>query len=151
MKYFGIVLVILALFIAILPQFTTCESQGKYITLANGSTIPMKCSWTAKAELAVGVPLFAVGAMMSFNRRRDNLLSLSVLGTILGVAVLLLPTTLIGVCSSNMLCNTVMKPALLASGGLVTAISLGGLWVSIGAKRSMYEFNQAGHKEYQGK
>jgi hypothetical protein len=150
-KYFGIVLVALALLIAILPQFTTCESQGKYITLASGATTPMKCSWTAKAELAVGVPLFAVGAMMSFNRRRENLLSLSVLGTILGVAVLLLPTSLIGVCSSNMLCNTVMKPTLLASGGIATVICLGGVWVSIGAKRSMYEFNQTGHKEYQGK
>jgi hypothetical protein len=136
-KYFGIVIVVLALLVAILPQFTTCESQGKYITMANGMTTPMKCSWTAKAELAVGVPLFAVGAMMAFNRRKENFLSLSVLGVILGVAVLLLPTSLIGVCSSNMLCNTVMKPTLLAAGGLVTSISLGGLWVSIGAKRSI--------------
>jgi hypothetical protein len=151
LKYFGIVLVALALLIAILPQFTTCESQGKYITMASGATTPMKCSWTAKAELAVGVPLFAVGAMMSFNRRRENLLSLSVLGTILGVAVLLLPTSLIGVCSSNMLCNTVMKPVLLAAGGLATTISLGGLWVAIMSKRSTYEFNQVSHKEYQGK
>jgi hypothetical protein len=151
LKYFGIVIVVLALLVAIFPQFTTCESQGKYITMASGATTPMKCSWTAKAELAVGVPLFAVGAMMAFNRRKENFLSLSVLGVILGVAVLLLPTSLIGVCSSNMLCNTVMKPTLLAAGGLVTTISLGGLWVSIGAKRSMYEFNQAGHKEYPGK
>lgn len=151
MKYFGIVIAVVALLVAILPQFTTCESQGKYITLASGSTTPMKCSWTAKAELAVAVPLFAVGAMMSFSRRRENLLSLSILGVILGFAALLLPTTLIGVCSSNMLCNTVMKPTLLASGSIVTAFSLVGLWVSVGAKRREHELNQSGSKEYPGK
>jgi hypothetical protein len=49
-RWLGIALVVIALGIAIIPQFTTCESQGKIITLANGNTIPMKCTWTARAE-----------------------------------------------------------------------------------------------------
>jgi hypothetical protein len=148
MKYLGIVLLVVALLVAILPQFTTCESQGKVITMANGMTIPMKCSWTAKAELTTGIPLFAVGAMMTFSRRKESKISLSVLGTILGIAVLMLPTSLIGVCSSNMLCNTVMKPTLLASGSLITAVGLTGLVVSIGMKRGVNELSQIRSKEY---
>ena len=56
-RVLGIVLVIFALGIAIVPHFTDCFSQGSVLKLANGNTQPMKCHWTAQAEIAVGVPL----------------------------------------------------------------------------------------------
>jgi hypothetical protein len=135
LKLLGIAILVTALIIAIVPQFTTCESQGKAITLANGTTIPMKCKWTAQAELGMSVPLLAVGALLTTNRRKESRLSLSILGIVLGMVVMLIPTYLIGVCQTLMACHTIMKPVLLAAGGVVTGASLGGLWVSQRAER----------------
>ena len=128
---FGIALLALALAIIIIPQYTSCEHHGKHITLANGKEIPMKCNWTAKSEIVVGVTLAVVGAMMTFSRRKESLRNLASLGVVLGVFAILLPTDhLIGVCTSNMECHTVMKPAMIALGSVVVVISLLGLAVS---------------------
>ena len=58
-------IVVLAIGIGVLPQFTDCLSQGRMLTLEIGRQIPMKCHWTAQAEIALAVPLLAVGAMMT--------------------------------------------------------------------------------------
>ena len=130
-KYFGIVLIVLALAIGIIPAFTDCQSQGKAITLANGKTIPMKCHWTGIAEAANAVPMLAVGTMMVLpNRRKDNILILGVMGSILGVLAIMLPNGMIGVCQSQMLCNTVMKPTVTALGSLGIVVSIGAVIVS---------------------
>lgn len=121
----GIAIIVFALAIAIVPQQTTCESNGKFLTLANGNTLPMKCSWSAKAEIAAGVPLLAVGVMMITSRRKESLKNLSIMGAILGAFVMAIPTNLIGVCSSQMPCNLIMKPSLVGLGAVATAASLG--------------------------
>jgi len=129
-RVLGITLLIMALIIGIVPQFTTCESQGKAITLANGTTVPMKCKWTAQAELGASLPLLAVGTLVITNRRKESRRNLSILGISLGILVLLIPTILIGVCQTLMVCHTIMKPVLLTAGGVVTAVSLVGLLTS---------------------
>ena len=129
-KYLGIVLIVLALVIAILPGFTDCQSQGKSITLANGTTVPMKCHWTGVGEIATGVPLLAVGSIMTVTRRKGNLRILGTLGVVLGIFAVMLPNTLIGVCQTSMLCHTVMQPALTVLGSLAIAGSLGALVLS---------------------
>jgi hypothetical protein len=127
-KVTGILIVALALVIGILPQFTDCLSQGKAIALPNGKTMPMKCHWTSQAELALAAPLLALGGLVTVNRRREALRSLAVLGIVLGALVILVPSTLIGVCgSADMLCNMVERPALIFAGILVVAISVGAL------------------------
>jgi hypothetical protein len=132
MKVLAVILAILAISIAALPQFTDCESQGRQLTLADGRTIPMKCHWTARAELATGFPLFTVAAIQFFSKRRETHLALGILGAILGAIVILLPTSLIGVClSADMLCNSLMKPALILIGSLVVVISL--VFIILGA------------------
>jgi hypothetical protein len=123
----GIALVLIALAVMIVPAFSDCQSQGKSITLANGKTIPMKCHWSARAELAVGAPLLVVGALFPFTRRKSGLYILSILGVVLGAVVILIPNYLIGVCSTAMPCNTVMQPTLSILGGLAVVGSLGGL------------------------
>jgi len=125
MKTLGAFLILLALIVGAVPLFTDCQSQGKALTLANGRTIPMKCHWTATAEIAMAVPLLVVGGLMTFNRRQETLRALSIVGIVLGVFVILLPTNLIGVCMNpDMLCNSVMKPTLILAGALITAASL---------------------------
>ena len=125
MKVAGILIVILALAVGIVPQFTDCQSQGKALALANGNTVPMKCHWTAMAALAMAVPLLALGGIMAFSRRKETQRALSALGVAMGAIVALLPTALIGVCANGMmLCNNTMQPTLLFSGTLIGATSL---------------------------
>jgi len=124
-RFFGIALVVVALAIAIVPQFTDCESQGKMITLANGKQISMKCHWTARAEIAIGAPLVIVGGMLAASRRKESQRNLAILGIGLGALTMLTPTYLIGVCTTpTMTCYTAMRPALLAAGGLAAAVSV---------------------------
>ena len=131
LRTLGMIILVSALVTAILPQFTTCESQGRAITLDNGTIVAMKCKWTARAELAPAVPLMAAGAMMMIFRRRETLRALSILAVILGIFVLLIPTVLIGVCQTLMVCHTIMKPVLLTAGGFMTAAGLLALGLSL--------------------
>ena len=128
MKVPGILIVLLAIAIAIVPVFNNCSSDGKFLTLANGNQVPMKCFWTALAEIAMGIPLVAVGGLLAFSRRKETRRSLTILGAILGVFVILLPTILIGVCAMpNASCNKILLPAMLFAGILVIVASLGSL------------------------
>jgi hypothetical protein len=128
MKAIGVILVILALVIGIVPLFSDCASQGRAIELPNGRTIPMKCHWTGRAEVAVAIPLAVVGLLIITLRQRETLRALSALGVTLGAMAMLLPTSLIGVCmSADMVCNMLMKPALLFAGALTVATGVVGL------------------------
>jgi hypothetical protein len=122
MRAIGAIILILALVIGIVPQFTDCLTQGKAITLPNGNSLPMKCHWTRQAEVAVALPLFVVGGLTIFSRRKQTLRALAMVGLALGVATILIPSYLIGVCASaEMICNMLMKPILLFSGVLIVA------------------------------
>jgi len=63
MKVAAIVIMLLAVAIAAVPQFTDCLADGRQLTTADGRQIPMKCHWTARAELGLGLPILAVGAL----------------------------------------------------------------------------------------
>jgi hypothetical protein len=116
------ILIILALIVGIVPQFTDCLAQGKTITLPNGNSLPMKCHWTRQAEVAVALPLLVIGVLMLIVRRRETLRALAVVGLALGAASILIPAYLIGVCAgAEMICNMLMKPILLFAGVLIVA------------------------------
>jgi hypothetical protein len=100
----------LAAIIAVVPQLTDCGES-------------MRCHWTAQASIAVGIPMAASGVLAAFGRSKAARRSLAVVGSIMGACSILLPTSLIGVCASDMmLCNLVMKPTLILSGMLVIAL-----------------------------
>ena len=125
MKIAAAAIIVLAIVIGVVPQFTDCQSQGRAITLANGKTVPMKCHWTAQAALAMTLPLLGLGTVTAVSRRKESRRIISALGVLLGGAVILLPTYLIGVCGNGMmLCNNTMQPTLLFSGILIGATSL---------------------------
>ncbi len=128
-KVFGITLAVLALALAIVPHYTDCQSQGDVITLANGKTLAMKCHWTGVAEIGVAVPLAMIGGIMTvFRRKKQNYMMLSVLGIALAGVALSFPTYMIGTCSMpTHMCNTAMKPALLAIGSVAAVVSVGAL------------------------
>jgi hypothetical protein len=134
MKIIGVIVVALALVVAIVPRFTDCQSQGGAITLPNGKTIPMKCHWTGRAEMATAGPVAAVGVLLATSRRKRTIRTLAAIGLVLGLSVILLPATLIGVCASDqMICNMIMRPTLIFAGILVIAASAVALLAARGA------------------
>ena len=125
MKVVAVLIVLLAIGIAVVPQFTDCQSQGRAIELPNGRTVAMKCHWTGEAELGLALPIAVVGGLLGFGRRRETYRFLGILGLVLGIVAILLPTLLIGVCASaDMICNSVMRPALILMGTLISALSI---------------------------
>ena len=139
-RFVGAVLIVLALVIGVVPQYFNCQHDGKALTVAaagamGGSsgamtagatkTVPMKCFWTARAAIAVAVPLGIVGLFLAFARRKGGTRALSVLAIASGAFAMLLPTSLIGVCSlATASCNQVMQPTLLLTGGLTIVAGL---------------------------
>jgi hypothetical protein len=124
-KFLGIALIVLALAIAIVPVFTDCQSQGNSLTTTTGKIVPMKCHWNGIAEIGVAVPLLAVGVLMTINRRKTNLITMGILGIVLGGIVIIFPNGLIGVCAmATMICHSVMKPALTVLGSLAVVVSI---------------------------
>jgi hypothetical protein len=127
-------MIALALVTGIVPAFTDCQSQGRQLTLENGRQIPMKCHWSGLAEIALAAPLLATGLFMTFSRRKETFRNMGVLGTILGIGVIMVPTRLIGVCGNpDMICNAVMKPTLILTGSV--AIALGAIAVALPSLR----------------
>lgn len=115
----GSFLVVFALAAGILPAFTDCWSQGRSLTTTAGKVVPMKCHWTAIAELAIAVPLGLAGIFTAFSKTKEARRVIGFLGIVLGALVVLFPTYLIGVCANpNMDCNKIMKPGLILTGGL---------------------------------
>ncbi len=134
MRVVAAILIIAALVVAIVPQFTDCLSQGRTLQLANGNTTPMKCHWTAQAMIALGTLLAGVGVLLAFSKRRESQRHLGLLAGLSGVVVVLVPTVIIGVCANNaMLCNSLMQPILILSGVITAALGMG---VAVVSQRS---------------
>jgi hypothetical protein len=124
-KTMGIFIVGLALVIGIVPLFTDCLSQGRMLTTTAGTNVPMKCHWTAIAEIGLAIPLALVGLFNIFSKRKETLQALNILAPVLGALVIAFPTVLIGVCAKpDMICNMIMRPALILAGTLTILSSL---------------------------
>jgi hypothetical protein len=124
-KTMGVVSIVMALVLGIVPAFTDCLSQGRILELANGKTVPMKCHWTGIAEIGVAIPLGLVGLSQIFSKRKETYNLSSLFGVLLGALAIAFPTFLIGVCANpDMLCNMIMKPTLIAAGSIAMAASL---------------------------
>ncbi len=155
MKVLALLIVLAGLVIAIVPQSTNCESQAddgatasaggrttlvapvadtaapatlfaSMTTVASSSIVPkMKCLWSARGGLVVGITLAVVGGLLFFARRRETRRALAIVSACLGLFAILVPTSLIGTCGSEaMICNTTMKPIMLVAGGIALAASV---------------------------
>ena len=132
MKILGVVLIAAALVMAVVPPLTDCESAGRALTLANGNQIPMKCHWTGQAAQGMALPLFAVGALVLVNKRREVIRNLGIVGLGLGALAILLPTVLIGVCANpDMICHTTMRPVMILTGTIVGLASAAAIFLPV--------------------
>lgn len=141
MKLTGALVVALALVVGVVRQFTHCKTGSMVAAGAGASHVttaaavtpaqPMHCYWSARAEIAVALPLAAAGLLLLFSRRKESRRALWAMTGMLGAMAMLIPTVLIGVCPTpTAVCRTTMRPTLLAAGGLIVALSLAGLVVN---------------------
>lgn len=128
-KITGALIIVLALAIGIVPLFTDCLSQGLQLTTSAGMKVPMKCHWTAIAEIGVAIPLALIGIMSFISKHKETLRAINTVGAAMGALAILFPTALIGVCSNPAhLCNMVERPALILGGTLVLGVTLFNLY-----------------------
>lgn len=101
-----------------------CEGM---LELVNGKQVPMRCHWTAHAEMLMGGVVIVVGVMLAFAKERETYRRLSNLVSILGVFVALIPLYIIPTCMNpEMSCNIGTKPALLILAGLAFILGIVG-------------------------
>jgi hypothetical protein len=130
MKILAAVLIVAGFVTMVAPSFYNCAAEGKTIQLPGGRTIPMKCLWTARAEMGMGAMGLFAGILLLISRNLESRKFLSLLAFVLGIFVILFPTTLIGVCGNpEMPCASVMKPILLLTGFVMGALGIiGTVW-----------------------
>jgi hypothetical protein len=123
----GILFIILGGLIAIGPQtiFPVCEVHmaGPASMSIPAGTV-MKCHWAARAELGVGFLIGLIGVFLIIFQSRQIRLGLSLALILNGILALLIPTALIGVCSSaHMTCRSLTLPALIIISSVIIVAS----------------------------
>ena len=125
MKLIASVLIVAGLVLIFVPSFYTCQADGKAIQLPDGRSIPMKCLWTARAEIGMGVLQLVVGSLLLISRNLESKRFLSILTIILGIFIILFPAALIGICiNPKMSCVVFMKPVLSLIGALTGSLGI---------------------------
>ena len=135
MKVLGVVLIVLALFAAIFPQFYTCEAHGFAIELPKG-TIPMRCLYAAHAMTALGIMVAIMGGGLLYFKEKGPRTILSILGIVGGLFILLTvtraPAVGIGICvNPDMPCVIYMRPAIYTVAPLIMAVSAAALGITL--------------------
>jgi hypothetical protein len=122
-RVLGILIIVVAIGIAVIPQSTKCPS----------STMP--CNYTAKAEMALSLPVLVEGLVLALYPRESHV-GLSFVGLGLGISVILVAYALIGVCRSMGApdCQTLMQPSLLLLGVMLILANASLLWISLRKK-----------------
>lgn len=121
----GIATAVLGFLIVITPIILpVCEGL---LELASGKQVPMRCHWTARAEMLLGVLIFIIGLMITFLKNPQERRRLHHLVAMLGAATILTPIFIIPTCMNpDMACNLATKPALIILGGVVLLVGMAG-------------------------
>lgn len=125
----GISFIILGALIALGPQtiFPICGAGifgQKAMHNSDETDLLMKCFYTGRAVIGVGILILAVGLLLLLFRKKQIRFGLSLAAGLNGILTLLIPTALIGVCSDvHAPCHALTLPALSILGSTVIALS----------------------------
>jgi len=125
----GALFIVLGLLVAIGPQtiFQPCLDVMQICVdgVASKTFMPMKCYWSAMAEIGPGAAIAILGLLLLFLKQSQIRLGIIFAQTLLGVMVILFPTKLIGVCAVKTHdCNLLFYPMMIVLGSLIIALSL---------------------------
>jgi hypothetical protein len=114
---FALIISILGLLVAVAPYtFAKVCDIGEKV---------MKCHWTARAELFVGLAVAALALLKLVSDNGQYQLALNAGIALNAVGVILFPTALIGVCGkATMHCHSVTQPTLIVLGILIILATL---------------------------
>ena len=115
----SIAFLILGIFIAIGPQtiFPICGLENEIST-------KMKCFWTGRTEIGIGIIITVIGILLLILKKKEIRIGLSLALIPTGLLVLLIPTTLIGVCANeHMKCKALTLPMLLLLGSVTIVVA----------------------------
>jgi|WetSurMetagenome_2_1015567.scaffolds.fasta_scaffold150346_2 hypothetical protein len=121
------VLVILGILIAITSWyiFPVCEMEGKFVETKAGKLLPMKCGYTARAEVGIGALVVLAGVALMAFPSRDGRRALGTMVVGLGAVTALMVTTLIGMCAvADHVCRIGTEPALILLGVVTLIVGL---------------------------
>ena len=134
----GVIAIVLGFIVAAVPHyiFPVCQYYGMLLETAAGTQVPMKCFWTGNAEIALGAMMIVTGLLLVVSRQKESRMLLGVVLGSLGVMVALLPTYLIGVCSTlDHPCHAGTQPALILLGVITIIVAIITIATSRGARR----------------
>ena len=114
---FALIISILGLLVAVAPYtFAKVCDIGEKV---------MKCHWTARAELFVGLAVAALALLKLVSDNWQYQLALNAGIALNAVGIILFPTALIGVCGKAMMhCHSVTQPTLIVLGILIILATL---------------------------
>jgi hypothetical protein len=124
------VIAALGLLISLVPVciFPAC---AKMIETAAGGTVPMKCFWSGRAEIGIGLLILGGGVLIACFKSPLVRIGISMMTALTGILGILIPALLIGGCEmATMTCRMTTFPALIllnvltVIAGLVNAIYL---------------------------
>lgn len=127
----GLLIAVTGLLIIITPNWLLPVCEG-LLELVNGKQVPMRCFWTARAEMVIGALVLIAGLLVAFANSPEARQRLNHQVAALGLFTILTPLIIIPTCMNpDMDCNVGTKPALILLGGLTLAL---GIFGSIRAK-----------------
>lgn len=117
------------IFLTIILGLLAAVGPRTIFAVCPAGEMKMRCYDTAQWELVVG-GVYVLAGIGLFLTKSDKLrIALIALQTFLGLVVLLIPTVLVGVCSSPMMhCASVTRPALFVIGVLQIVTGLVSLY-----------------------
>lgn len=114
---FGGLTTILGLLIALIPAFI--------FPVCDVGDMPMKCHWSAQAELGVGIIIFVLGILLIAFKSKHFQLGISIASILNGIFALVIPNILIGMCvKEHMKCRSLTSPALSVVSVLIIVINI---------------------------
>jgi hypothetical protein len=108
----GGITILLGVLTALVPAviFPVCKNG---IETAHGTTVPMRCYWTGRAEIGVGVVLAICGLFLLLLRRAHTRAGVALAVPLIAALGIALPAGLIGGCTmATMPCQSATFPVL---------------------------------------